>query len=86
MIYEAGEVVTSLKCFLYKQTDLSSDPSTYVICLTYGHASVIPVLGKQIEEGSWAVMAKQTRRIGKVQIQWETLSQKVQWRVTEEDN
>lgn len=79
-------MVTSLKCFLYKQTDLSSAPSTYVICLTYVHGSVIPVLGKQIEEGSWAVMANQTRRIGKVQIQWETMSQKVQWRVTEEDN
>lgn len=75
-----------MKCLLYKHTDLCSDPSTYVIRLTYGHGSVIPVLRKQIEEGSWAFLANQTRQIGKMQIQWETLSQKLQWRVTEEDN
>lgn len=59
-------MVTSLKCLLYKQADLCSDPSTYVICLTYGNGYAIPVLGKQIEEGSWAFLANQTRQIGEI--------------------
>lgn len=47
--------------------------------------SANPVLRKQRHEASWSLLTSQSPQVGKLQAQWETLSQKIKWAATKED-
>lgn len=69
-----------IKGLLYKQRNLNLAPSTYIESQVQRCVLLTIALGRRWQEDPWRSLAIQSRRGDELQIQGETLIQKIRWK------